>query len=107
MIRHIVMFGISGNGGLTPTQEAKRLGDKLMALPEQIPFLRRMEVGINSDRAPEDNAQLVLIADFDSIEDCAMYSIHPAHLAVAEEIAKVQLDRRCVDYEISDGRIVC
>lgn len=100
MIRHIVMFGIRSNGDLTPTQEAKRLGDKLMALPEQIPFLKRMEVGINSDRAPEDNAQLVLIADFDSIEDCAMYSIHPAHLAVTDEIAKVKTSRSCVDYEV-------
>ncbi len=100
MIRHIVMFGIRSNGELSPTQEAKRLGDKLMALPEQIPYLKRMEVGVNSDRAPEDNAQLVLIADFDSIEDCAMYSIHPAHMAVADEIAKVKTSRSCVDYEI-------
>lgn len=38
MIRHVVIFGISGNGELSPTQEAKRLAEKLMALPEQIPF---------------------------------------------------------------------
>lgn len=100
MIRHVVIFGIRGNGELTPTQEAKRLADKLMALPEQIPFLKKMEVGVNSEQAPEENAQLVLIADFDSIEDCAMYTIHPAHLAVAEEIGKVKTSRSCVDYEI-------
>ena len=100
MIRHVVMFGIRENGDLTATQEAKRLGDMLMKLPEQIPFLKRMEVGVNSDRAPEDNAQLVLIADFDSIEDCAMYSIHPAHVAVAKEIGAVSTSRCCVDYEI-------
>ncbi len=100
MIRHVVVFGIRGNGELTPNQEAKRLAEKLMALPEQIPFLKRMEVGVNSEQAPEDNAQLVLIADFDSIEDCAMYTIHPAHLAVSEEIGKVKTSRSCVDYEI-------
>lgn len=100
MIRHVVMFGIRGNGDLSPNQEAKRLGEMLMALPEQIPFLKRMEVGVNSEQAPEDNVQLVLIADFDSIEDCAMYTIHPAHLAVSEEIGKVKVSRCCVDYEI-------
>lgn len=100
MIRHVVIFGIGGNGELSPTQEAKRLAEKLMALPEQIPFLKKMEVGVNSAQAPEDNAQLVLIADFDSIEDCAMYTIHPAHLAVSEEIGKVKTSRSCVDYEI-------
>lgn len=100
MIRHVVMFGIRGNGELTPTQEATRLGELLMTLPEQIPFLKKMEVGVNSEQAPEDNAQLVLIADFDSIEDCAMYTIHPAHVAVAQELGKVKTSRCCVDYEI-------
>ena len=41
MIRHVVMFGIRENGDLTPTQEARRLGDKLLELPAQIPFLRK------------------------------------------------------------------
>lgn len=100
MIRHVVMFGISGNGERSPKQEAERLREKLMQLPSQIPFLKNMEVGVNSELAPEDNAQLVLIADFASIEDCAMYTIHPAHLAVSEEIAKVKTSRSCVDYEI-------
>lgn len=99
MIRHVVMFGIRGNGQTTPTQEAERLRKLLMTLPEQIPFLKHMEVGVNSENAPEDNAQLVLIADFDSIEDCAMYTIHPAHMAVSEEIGKVKTSRCCVDYE--------
>ena len=99
MIRHVVMFGITGNGSLTPRQEAQRLGKLLMALPEQIPFLKNMEVGINCEQAPEENAQLVILADFDSIEDCAMYTIHPAHMAVAEEIGKVKTSRCCVDYE--------
>lgn len=100
MIRHVVMFGIRGTEGRAPAQEAERLGEKILALQEQIPFLKKMEVGVNMDRAPEDNAQLVLIADFDSIEDCAMYTIHPAHMAVADEIAKVKTSRSCVDYEI-------
>ena len=100
MIRHAVMFGIQGTGELTPTQEAERLGELLKALPEQIPFLKKMEVGVNCESAPEDNAQLILIADFDTIEDCAMYTIHPAHVAVAQEIGKVKTSRCCVDYEI-------
>lgn len=100
MIRHVVIFGIRGNAGLTPVQEAKRLGDKLLTLPEQIPSIKHMEVGINCENAPEENAQMVLIADFDSIEDCAMYTIHPAHMAISEEIGKVKISRSCVDYEI-------
>lgn len=100
MIRHAVMFGIRGTEELTPLQEAERLGELLKALPAQIPFLKKMEVGVNSENAPEDNAQLILLADFETIEDCAMYTIHPAHVAVAQEIGKVKTSRCCVDYEI-------
>lgn len=100
MIRHVVMFGIKENEGRTPRQEAKRLGDLLMTLPEKISFIRHMEVGVNAEQAPDDNAELILIVDFDSIEDCAMYAIHPEHVAVAKELGKSKVSRSCVDYEI-------
>lgn len=100
MIRHVVAFGIKAADGLNKMEQAERIKGLLLTLPEKISFLKRMEVGINLPQAPEENAELLLICDFDSIEDCAMYQIHPAHVEVSKEIGKVKTSRACVDYEI-------
>lgn len=100
MIRHIVLFSIKGGEGLDSIGQANRLKELLLTLPEKVSYLKHMEVGVNSDRAPVDNAQLSLMCDFDSIEDCAFYQIHPEHVKVSNEISKFRISRMCVDYEI-------
>ncbi len=100
MIRHAVIFGIRGDNGLNGIEKAKELRELLLGLDGKIPGLVRIEVGVNHPSAPEDNAELILICDFNSIEDCAMYQIHPAHVEVAKEIGKYKTTRSCVDWEI-------
>ncbi len=100
MIRHAVIFGIRGDEGLNSIQKAKELKALLLTLVGKVPEIKRMEVGINHPDAPDGNAELILICDFDTIEDCAMYQINPDHVVVAKEIGKVKISRACVDYQV-------
>ncbi len=97
MIRHIVTFKFKGN----PSQRkavAQSFRDALIALPAQIPQLKRLEVGINEN--PGESWDLVLIAEAETLADVAVYSAHPAHVAAVQLIAGHKADRACVDYTI-------
>lgn len=95
MIKHIVTFRFRGNDEQI-ARAAKDFRDALLALPEQIDVLRSMEVGINDN--PAESWHLVLTAVVDRMEDVAVYSQHPAHVAAAAIIADVKDSRACVDY---------
>ena len=95
MIKHIVMFRLKG----TPEERlevAERFRDALLSLPAQIPVLRSMEVGINSN--PAEDWDVVLTAVVDSLEEVDIYAKHPAHVAAASLLAGHKDSRACVDY---------
>ena len=97
MIKHIVMFKFKGS-----PEEKKEVATKFMEalvqLPDDIPQLKSIEVGINMN--PAEKWDLVLTATADSMEDVAIYSAHPAHQAAVAIIAPYKEARACVDYEI-------
>lgn len=97
MVKHIVTFKFKG----TPEQRkdvARRFAEALIQLPDQIEQLISIEVGINEN--PKETWDLVLTATADSLEDVAVYSAHPAHVAAVQIIAPYKEDRACVDYTI-------
>ena len=51
------------------------------ALPAKIPFIRKIEVGLNAN--PEEQFDIALYSEFDTMDDVRAYAAHPAHLAVA------------------------
>ena len=95
MYKHVVTFKFKG----TP-EERKNISlkfkDALEALPAQIPQLKSIEVGINSN--PSETWDLVLTACADSLDDIAIYSAHPAHQEAVKIIAPYKEMRACVDY---------
>lgn len=96
MVKHIVTFKLKG----TPEERLAYAEDfkaALMALPDEVPVLRGMEVGINSN--PAESWDIVLTALVDTMADVETYSKHPAHVAAAAIITDVKLERACVDYE--------
>ncbi|MCH5226248.1 MAG: Dabb family protein [Muribaculaceae bacterium] len=97
MVKHVVMFRFKGTA-----EEVKEVADKftkaLVQLPDDIPQLKSIEVGININ--PAEKWHLVLAATADSLEDVAIYSAHPAHQAAVAIIAPYKEDRACVDYYI-------
>ena len=97
MVKHIVMFKFKGS-----PEEKKEVATKFMEalvqLPDDIPQLKSIEVGINMN--PAEKWDLVLTATADSMEDVAIYSAHPAHQAAVSIIGPYKEDRACVDYAI-------
>ena len=96
MIKHVVMFKFKG----TPEEKKEvtnKFAEALLALPNEIPQLKSMEAGINVN--PSEKWDFVLTASADTLEDVAIYSAHPSHVAAVAIIAPVKEDRACVDYE--------
>lgn len=97
MVKHVVTFKFKG----TPEDRkavAKRFAEALIQLPDSIPQLKSIDVGINMN--PAETWDLVLTAVADSLEDIAIYSAHPAHLEAVEIIKPYKDQRACVDYEV-------
>ena len=79
-------------------ERIRRARDRIEALREKVPSLRRMETGINF--ASEERAMdLVLTATFDDREGLERYAVHPEHLKVIEYIKSVAEYSKVADYE--------
>lgn len=97
MVKHIVTFKLKG----TPAERkevASRFKAALEALPQQIEVLKSIEVGLNEN--PAEDWDVVLTAVVEKMEDVAVYSTHPAHVAAASIVGPHKEARACVDYSI-------
>lgn len=85
--------------GLNKEETIKELKAKLEALPNEISFLKKIELGVgfNDSATCRD---VVLYSEFETIKDLADYIVHPAHKKVGEFVRSVVCDRVDVDYEI-------
>lgn len=97
MLRHIVMMKLK----LVEKSEIELRISKLQALlndlPQFIPALQTMEVGINiSDRSSA--YDIVLVSEFLTEADLNEYRIHPKHIEVLSYIDEVVADAKVVDY---------
>lgn len=99
MVKHIVLFKLKEE---TPTGEKLEVMNKfkqaIETLPSVIPFIRKVEVGLNINPAEQWN--IALYSEFDTLDDVKAYSVHPAHVAAARLLADVKENRSCVDYEV-------
>lgn len=99
MVKHIVLFKLkemeSAEAKLIIMNDFKKA---IEALPQEIPFIRKIEVGFNGNEA--EIYDMALYSEFDSLEDVKAYAQHPAHVAAGKIIAEVKESRSCVDYEI-------
>ncbi|MDR0745473.1 MAG: Dabb family protein [Mediterranea sp.] len=99
MVKHIVIFKLKGE----IAQEEKldvmnRFKVAIENLPTQMPFIRKIEVGLNTN--PAEAWHIALYSEFDSWEDVKAYSTHPEHVAAGKIIASAKESRACVDYEL-------
>ena len=83
MIRHTVMIACEG----AAADAIDRIVDELRALPPLIPEIASYTVGRNLG-LDGSTADLVIIADFASVEDYRAYSAHPEHVRVVEDHVK-------------------
>ncbi len=101
MIRHVCMFEFADEaGGRTRAENVAITKAMLEALPAKIDWIRASTVSTNAEGAPSGNWDLILITDFDSLEDLERYRVHPAHVAVGDFMKPVRRARACVDFEL-------
>ncbi|WP_018108961.1 Dabb family protein [Bacteroides propionicifaciens] len=99
MIKHIVLFKLKED---LPAQEKLQVMNSfkkaIELLPAKIPFIRAIEVGLNSN--PAESWDIALYSEFDTLDDVKAYSVHPDHVEAAKILANVKENRSCVDYEV-------
>lgn len=96
MIKHIVCWKLKEQD---KAQNAKKVKQLLEDLQKDITCIRKIEAGINSVSTPQDNWDIVLYAEFDTLEELNAYQIHPKHKEAGVFIKSVAEQRVCVDYE--------
>ena len=99
MIKHIVLFKLKEEIGTTEKETVmNQFKAAIEALPAVIPFIRKIEVGLNMN--PAETWHIALYSEFDNMEDLKAYATHPAHVEAAKLLANVKDERSCVDYEV-------
>ena len=94
MVVHIVLFNFKEENKKKHIQKAREM---LEALPEKVPTLKEIEVGVNfsdKDRAMD----LSIITTFDNKVGLEVYATHPEHVKVVEYLKGVVEESRVVDY---------
>ena len=99
MIRHIVSWKLKAADPEARTVSAAEIAEALEGLipvvPEIVALAVSRDVALN-----EKNHDLVLVADFASLEDLEAYLVHPAHIRAAGVIGARVSARACVDVEV-------
>lgn len=101
MIKHLVFFKLAEEAeGNSKAQNILIVKERLEALKEVIPVIRKIEIFSNHPQASSENYDIVLDSEFDSLEDLKIYAEHPEHLKVGDFIAKIRIGRAAIDYEM-------
>ena len=98
MIKHIVMWKLKNEGG----SEIKRLNSQklimeLEYLRKKIVQIKALKTGINI--YPENEYDVMLEMEFDSMEDLIIYQKHPEHQKVVEYLKAIRETKASIDYE--------
>lgn len=99
MIKHIVMWNVRGDSVEEKQAGARTIKRLFEALHDQIPGLRRLEVGLDSSGVSY-ACDVVLYSEFDDIAALRAYADHPAHLRVRQAIGNMRIARYQVDYAV-------
>jgi len=98
MLKHVLMFSLKEANKAANLQAMK---EKLLSLKDKIPEIQAYEVGINSAPSPA-AADLFLYSEFADEAALERYRVHPDHQAVVKFIQEICMERRVVDYFVSD-----
>jgi len=99
MIRHIVSWKLISEDAEGKAAGFDTIRTALEALPELIPEIRALQVGRNI-AYPDSNWDVVLVADYDSLDALEAYQVHPDHQAAVAIIRPLVAQRSNVDFEL-------
>jgi hypothetical protein len=86
--------------GRTKAENVEITKNMLDKLPDTIPYILSSHTAVGDENQKEDNYDLILISDFESLETLEKYKIHPDHVAVGDFMRPVRISRVCIDYNI-------
>ena len=99
MLRHVVMFKFKEEAeGRTKMENVLATKAMLDALPAKIDLILKSETHVGMEGANPENADLILISDFESAETLQQYIVHPDHKAVGAFMRPLRESRAAVDF---------
>ncbi len=99
MVKHIIIWTLKEMPEDEKAKVKEGIKSGLEGLKGVIPQIKDIRVVI--DHLPSSTGDLMLDSTFESAEDLAGYSKHPAHVAVAnEKVRPYTANRACLDFEI-------
>lgn len=97
MVKHVILWQLKDE--LSDAEKAAVKAGIKEGLAGKIPGL--VEVHVNINGLPSSTADLMLDTTFENAEALKGYSVHPAHVAVADgKVRPYTKARFCLDYEI-------
>ena len=97
MIKHIVMWNVLGGDSAERQSNALRIKAAFEGISQRIPGLLKLEIGV--DESHVDYAcDVVLYAEFESLQALTAYATHPEHTRVRQELVGLRIARHQVDY---------
>jgi hypothetical protein len=98
MIRHVVMWKLKGEDAAARSESFTAVAEALGALPPLIPEIRSFHIGQDVAET-EGNWDAVLVNDYATPADLAVYQTHPEHVRAASIVRENTTERAVVDYE--------
>ena len=98
MVKHVIIWNLKED---LEDKAAVKAGIKegLEGLKGQIPGL--IDIHVYTDGLASSNGDVILDSSFESEEALKGYSVHPAHVAVANgKVRPFTVSRVCMDYEV-------
>ncbi len=97
MIRHIVLLKWTDG---TTREQHRTVIDQLGRLPGIIPQIKSYE--LKSDAGlDERSSDLVVVGDFDTVDDYQIYAVEPTHVQIiSDHIKPIVASRAAIQFEI-------
>ena len=99
MIRHIVTWKLRAEDAEAKDAAVAEITSALEALVARIDGLISLKVHPNI-AYEEVNWDVVLVADYATVEDLTAYQVHPDHVAAAAIVRSHVTERASIDFEI-------
>jgi hypothetical protein len=99
MIRHIVTWKLKATDEAGKADAFAAISAALAPLPAIIPEVQNLLVARNSAYA-DVNWDVVLTAEYDSVEALGAYQVHPDHQAAASIVREHVAERASIDFEV-------
>ena len=100
MVKHVILWTLKDEYSGDQIAKIKaEIKEGLEGLKDKIPGI--VEIRVHTEPLKSSNCDLMLDSTFESEEALNGYSVHPAHVAVAnEKVRPFMASRTCMDYEV-------